>query len=342
MKFFADLHIHSHYSRATSKNLNFEHLSKWAQLKGITVVGTGDIAHPGWLQEMKDKLEPAEEGLFKLKDEFAAAIRSEVPAACQAPVRFMLAGEISSIYKKNEKVRKVHNVIFAPSLGAVEKIQVALEKIGNIRSDGRPILGLDSRDLLEIILDIDPQDYLIPAHIWTPWFSLLGSKSGFDSVAECFDDLTPHIFALETGLSSDPPMNWRISALDGYTLISNSDAHSPQKLAREANLFDTELSYPSIFEALKSGDPANFLGTTEFFPEEGKYHYDGHRKCGVSWEPRTTIEHNMLCTVCGKPVTVGVMHRVETLADRQVGAQSARSQRYQSLIPLPCSRLAPN
>jgi DNA helicase-2/ATP-dependent DNA helicase PcrA len=335
MKFVADLHLHSHYSRATSKNLNFEHLSKWAQLKGVHVVGTGDIAHPGWLQEMKDKLEPAEEGLFRLKDASAKEIESEVPQVCQAPVRFMLAGEISSIYKKNDKVRKVHNVIFAPTLESVEKIQAALEKIGNIRSDGRPILGLDSRDLLEIILDIDEQNYLIPAHIWTPWFSLLGSKSGFDSVEECFEDLTPQIFAMETGLSSDPPMNWRVSALDRYTLVSNSDAHSPQKLAREANLFDTELSYPAIFEALKGGDPNTFLGTVEFFPEEGKYHYDGHRKCEIRWDPKVTLAHHGLCSHCGKPVTVGVMHRVEMLADRTEGDKPARTHPFQSLIPLP-------
>ncbi len=335
MKFVADLHIHSHYSRATSKNLNFDHLSQWAQLKGVHVVGTGDIAHPGWLQEMKDKLEPAEEGLFKLKDEFAQDIQRQVPAACQNTVRFVLAGEISSIYKKNDKVRKIHNVIYAPTLEVVEKIQAALEKIGNIRSDGRPILGLDSRDLLEIILDIDAQNYLIPAHIWTPWFSLLGSKSGFDSVEECFDDLTPHIFALETGLSSDPPMNWRVSALDRYTLVSNSDAHSPQKLAREATVFNTELSYPSIFEALKRDDPNAFLGTLEFFPEEGKYHADGHRKCGIRWDPKTTLEHNGICPECGKAVTVGVLHRVEVLADRAAGEKSARRHTFRSLIPLP-------
>ncbi len=333
MKFFADLHIHSHYSRATSKDLDFEHLNQWAQLKGLQVVGTGDISHPGWLQEMREKLEPAEEGLFRLKESYARAI--PVPEACRGPVRFLLAGEISSIYKKYDKVRKVHNVIFAPSLAAVEKIQAALEKIGNIRSDGRPILGLDSRDLLETILEIDPEVYLIPAHIWTPWFSLLGSKSGFDSVEECFGDLTPHIFALETGLSSDPPMNWRISDLDRYTLVSNSDAHSPPKLAREANLFQTELSYPAIFEALQSGDPARFLGTVEFFPEEGKYHLDGHRKCEIRWEPSTTLKHKGLCSECGKPVTVGVMHRVETLADRPEGGQPARTHPFFSLVPLP-------
>jgi len=237
MKIIADLHIHSRYSRATSKKLDFEHLSQWAQMKGVTLLGTGDISHPAWLEEMRQKLQPAEDGLLKLKDEYARAAQTRVPAASQAAVRFMLAGEISSIYKKNDRVRKVHNVIFAPSLEDVAKIQTALEKIGNIRSDGRPILGLDSRDLLEIILDINPQNHLIPAHIWTPWFSMLGSKSGFDSVEECFDDLTPHIFALETGLSSDPPMNWRVSNLDRYTLVSNSDAHSPPKTGPRSQYF---------------------------------------------------------------------------------------------------------
>ncbi|HEX9652459.1 MAG TPA: UvrD-helicase domain-containing protein, partial [bacterium] len=334
MKFVADLHLHSHYSRATSKNLNLEHLSKWAQLKGVQVVGTGDIAHPGWLAEMQTKLIPAEEGLFCLKEEYAGTMRSEVFKACRGTVRFMLAGEISNIYKKHDKVRKIHHVVFFPSFAAVEKFQARLEKIGNIRSDGRPILGLDSRDLLEIVLETDPQGYLIPAHIWTPWFALLGSMSGFDAVEECFDDLTPHIFALETGLSSDPPMNWRLSALDRYTLVSNSDAHSPQKLAREANIFNTELSYPHIFEALKTGDLVAFGGTIEFFPEEGKYHYDGHRKCRLRWNPKETIQHKGVCQVCGKPVTVGVMHRVEKLADRDFDYQPNNRHPYRSLIAL--------
>ena len=335
MKFVADVHLHSYFSRATSKRLNLEHLHKWAQLKGVHVVGTGDVAHPGWLEEMKNKLEPAEEGLFRLKKEYAKSMEQEVFNACQGPVRFMLAGEISNIYKKNDKVRKIHNVVFLPSFEAVEKLQAALDKIGNIRSDGRPILGLDSRDLLEILLETDPQAYLIPAHIWTPWFALLGSMSGFDSVEECFEDLTPHIFALETGLSSDPPMNWQVSALDRYTLVSNSDAHSPQKLGREANLFDTDLSYPSIFEALKTGDLKAFGGTIEFFPEEGKYHFDGHRKCGIRWHPKSTIEHGGTCSECGKRVTVGVMHRVESLADRQIGTKPPNRHPFTCLIPLP-------
>ena len=335
MKLVADLHIHSHYSRATSKDLTFEHLSKWAQFKGVQVVGTGDIAHPGWLQEIHEKLEPAETGLFRLKPAYAAAVQADVPPACQSQVRFLLAGEISNIYKKGDKTRKVHNVVFAPTLAAVERIQARLEKIGNIRSDGRPILGLDSRDLLEIILEVDERCHLIPAHIWTPWFSMLGSMSGFDSVEECFDDLTPHIFALETGLSSDPPMNWRVSNLDRYTLVSNSDAHSPPKLAREATLFDTELSYDALFAALRTGDPATFKGTIEFFPEEGKYHLDGHRKCGVCWEPPDTLAHENRCIVCGRPVTVGVMHRVEKLADRGEGGRPERVHPFHSLVPLP-------
>lgn len=331
----ADLHLHSHYSRATSSELTFEHLARWAQLKGVHIVGTGDIAHPGWLAEMQAKLEPAEEGLFRLKPEVAQAVQQAVPPSCRGPVRFLLAGEISNIYKQGDRVRKVHNVIFAPSLEAVARIQMALERIGNIRADGRPILGLDSRDLLETILEVNPRCHLIPAHIWTPWFSMLGSMSGFETVEECFDDLTPYIFALETGLSSDPPMNWRVSNLDRYTLVSNSDAHSPQKLAREATLFDIEPAYDALFDALRSGDPASFLGTVEFFPEEGKYHEDGHRKCGVRWNPVTTLAHNGLCSVCGKPVTVGVLHRVEVLSDRPVGGRPDRVAPFTSLIPLP-------
>jgi len=335
MKFLADLHIHSHFSRATSPQLNLPHLHKWAQLKGIDVIGTGDFVHPGWLQELKTQLEPAESGLFRLKEEFARITQSEIPARCRAEVRFMLTVEISSIYKRGGKVRKVHNLIFAPSFSAAEKLQARLEAIGNIRSDGRPILGLDSRDLLEITLESDPLSFLIPAHIWTPWFSALGSKGGFDSIDECFADLTPEIFAVETGLSSDPPMNWRLKQLDRFVLVSNSDAHSPQKLAREANIFDTELSYPAIYRALKEKDDKGLVTTLEFFPEEGKYHYDGHRVCKSRLHPRETLKNNGLCPICGKEVTVGVMARVEALADRDEGEKSARWRPYVNLIPLP-------
>lgn len=335
MQIVADLHIHSHYSRATSKDLTLEHLWKWAQIKGVTVVATGDIAHPGWFAEIQEKLEPAEPGLFRLKAEFAEKTVEEIPPACRSEVRFLLGGEISNIYKRHDKTRKVHNLIFAPDLETVGRIQTRLERIGNIRADGRPILGLDSRDLLELVLEINPRCHFIPAHIWTPWFAMLGSMSGFDSVEECFGDLTPYIFALETGLSSDPPMNWRVSNLDRYTLVSNSDAHSPQKLAREATLFDCELAYDALFAAMKSGDPATFKGTIEFFPEEGKYHVDGHRKCGIRWHPQTTLAHGGICPVCGKEVTVGVLHRVEQLADRPEGGCPARTHPYLSLVPLP-------
>jgi DNA helicase II / ATP-dependent DNA helicase PcrA len=335
MRFVADLHIHSHYSRATSKHLTFEHLARWAQLKGIQVVATGDIAHPGWLGEMRDALIPAEQGLFRLRDDLATAVDAALPPACRGPVRFILGGEISNIYKRDGATRKVHNLVFAPDFAALTRLQARLEKIGNIRADGRPILGLDSRDLLEIMLETGPGCCLIPAHIWTPWFSLLGSKSGFDSVEACYGDLSDHIFAVETGLSSDPPMNWRVSSLDRYALVSNSDAHSPEKLGRETTLFNTDLSYSALFDALRSRNPATFCGTVEFFPEEGKYHYDGHRACGIVWDPPTTLAHGGVCPVCGKGVTVGVMSRVETLADRPLGGQPPVPAPFASLIPLP-------
>ncbi len=334
MEFIADLHIHSFLSRATAKNLNLEHLNLWAQLKGITVVSTGDFTHPQWFSELSQKLEPAESGLFELKPEFAAQTAHMVPSGCKGPVRFMLSVEISSIYKKGGKTRKVHNVVFMPDLESAEKFNQRLGRIGNISSDGRPILGLDSRSLLEIVLETSEDAFLIPAHIWTPWFSVLGSKSGFDSLEECFDDLTRYIFAVETGLSSDPAMNWRVSSLDGLTLVSNSDAHSPANLGREANLFDTELSYFAIRDALKTGDQKHFLGTLEYFAEEGKYHFDGHRKCGMRLSPLETAQNKGLCPVCSRPVTIGVMYRVEELADRKIGAKPKGAHSYTSLLQL--------
>lgn len=333
MRYISDLHIHSYYSRATSKQLNLEHLNKWAQIKGLQVIATGDITHPQWLKELREKLEPEGNGFFQLKPEYKKLTQAEVPHACEAEVRFILSGEISNIYKKNGRVRKNHNVVFFPTLDAVQAFQTTLDRIGNIHSDGRPILGLDARDLLEIVLDTDEQGHLIPAHIWTPWFSVLGSKSGFDNLQDCFEDLTPHIFALETGLSSDPPMNWRLSALDPYTLVSNSDAHSPAKLAREANIVDTDVNYRSLFEAIRTGH--SFLGTIEFFPQEGKYHMDGHRKCSCMMHPSETIKHNHICPVCGKPVTLGVSYRVEELADRPEGFTPPGAKPFYSLIPLP-------
>ncbi len=334
MKFIADLHIHSKFSIATAKNLDLENLYIAAQLKGITVIGTGDFTHPGWFAEIKEKLVEAEPGLFKLKDKIAKICDKEVPALCRSKVRFILSCEISNIYKKNGKVRKNHNLIFIPDLEKAESLNKKLDKIGNIKSDGRPILGLDAKNLLEIMLDTSNRAFFIPAHIWTPWFSIMGSKSGFDSIEECFEDLTPHIFAVETGLSSDPPMNWKVSALDGLTLISNSDAHSPMKLGREANLFNTDLSYFNIRSAIKEGDKKRFLGTFEFFPQEGKYHLDGHRKCNIRFTPKETIKNKGICPVCGKPLTLGVLYRVEELADQPENISPEQKNPFYSIIPL--------
>jgi len=331
MKYIADLHIHSKYSIATSKQLDPEHLDLWARIKGITVVGTGDFTHPKWTAELEEKLVPAEPGLWRLAAEHQ--LTDEIPLmGADRPVRFLLSSEISTIYKRGDKTRKVHHVILAPDFETVEKIQTRLGKIGNITSDGRPILGLDSRDLLEIALEANPEIFFIPAHIWTPWFSALGDKSGFNSIEECYGDLSEHIFAIETGLSSDPAMNWRCSFLDKYTILSNSDAHSPEKLGREGNLLDTDLSYPALREAIRTGD--HFHGTVEFYPEEGKYHHDGHRKCNVSLTPAETEAHGGLCPACGKPVTVGVLNRVWQLADREDGKKRKKRHPFRSLIPL--------
>lgn len=334
MKFIADFHVHSKHSRATAKNSDFEHIYMAAQLKGIHVVGTGDFTHPGWFSEIKEKLVPAEPGLFKLKDSIAKVCDESIHGSCRGDVRFLLVSEISNIYKKNGKTRKNHNLIFLPDLESASAFNTKLDAIGNIYSDGRPILGLDAKHLLDIALTVSDQGFLIPAHIWTPWFSLLGSKSGFDSVRECFEDLTPHVFAVETGLSSDPAMNWRVSDLDRYTMISNSDAHSPMKLGREANLFDTDLEYAAIKKAIETGHPDHFLGTIEFYPEEGKYHLDGHRNCGQRLHPEESMHHNHICPVCGKKLTLGVLYRVEELADRKPGDRPAKTHPYKSIVPL--------
>ena len=328
--YIGDLHIHSRYSRATSKDCTPEHLDLWARKKGIHIVGTGDFTHPAWREELAEKLEPAEDGLYVLKDEYR--IKDEKIPGEMIP-RFVITGEISSIYKKNGKVRKVHSLILLPGLEDAERISAKLEQIGNIHSDGRPILGLDCHDLLEIILELSPQAVYVPAHIWTPHFSLFGAFSGFDTVEECFEDLTPYIHAMETGLSSDPPMNWRVSALDRYQLISNSDAHSPAKLGREANLFDIPLSYDGLSRAIQTGQ--GLYGTIEFFPEEGKYHMDGHRKCNLCLTPSDTLKYNGICPVCGRKITIGVSHRVEELSDREEGYIRENAKLFESLVPLP-------
>jgi DNA helicase-2/ATP-dependent DNA helicase PcrA len=330
MTFIADLHIHSHFSRATSRDLVPELLALWARKKGITVVGTGDCTHPGWMSELQEKLVEAENGLYQLKPDLQKTVQSGIPLSCQGPARFLLSCEISCIYKRGGKTRKVHNLILLPDFETAFRLNERLERVGNVRSDGRPILGLDSRDLLEMVLSVSDRAFFIPAHIWTPWFSLFGSKSGFETIEECFDDLTPHIHALETGLSSDPNMNRCLSPLDDYLLVSNSDAHSPAKLGREANIFDTPLDYDLMVAAM--AHQQGFEGTIEFFPQEGKYHFDGHRKCQVRLHPRETTGYEGICPACGKPLTIGVLHRIHTLSDRDTPQVS---KNFHSLIPLP-------
>ena len=326
--YIADLHIHSRFSRATSKDGDLPHLDWWARRKGIGLVGTGDFTHPAWRAELREQLVPAGEGLYTLREDLRLPDGAPGPAP-----RFVITGEISCIYKRHGKTRKVHNLILLPSLEAADELSARLEAIGNIHSDGRPILGLDSRDLLELTLETCPDAEFIPAHIWTPHFALFGAFSGFDTMEECFGDLTDHIHAVETGLSSDPPMNWRVSALDGLTLVSHSDAHSPSKLGREADLLDTGLTYPELVRAIRTGE--GFRGTVEFFPEEGKYHLDGHRNCGVCLTPAETAALGGVCPVCGKKLTIGVEHRVEALADRPAGFRPETAKPFESLAPLP-------
>ncbi len=336
--FIADVHIHSKFSRATSKNLTPRNLAAWAAVKGIDLLATGDFTHPGWMEIIESQLVAEENGLFRLQDE--RALEQELPwyggTDLSRGTRFILCTEISSIYKKGGKVRKIHNLVFMPGLDAAKRFTTRLAEVGNLASDGRPILGLDARDLLEMVLETDPLAFLIPAHIWTPWFSLFGSKSGFDTVEECFGDLSTEIFALETGLSSDPEMNWLWSALDRFTLVSNSDAHSGEKLGREATIFSGDISYTGLRQALRREDGGTlYQGTLEFYPEEGKYHLDGHRKCKVMLEPRETRRHGGVCPVCAKPLTVGVLNRVFELADRPSPLRPAKHPGYCSLVPLP-------
>ena len=341
MTFHADLHVHSRYSRATSREAALEPYSAWARRKGIAVVGTGDFTHPAWRAELREKLVPSEPGLFRLREDLERAVERHVPDACRAPdgggqagpTRFLLEVEISTIYKRGDRTRKVHHIVCVPDLESADRLAERLARIGNVTSDGRPILGLDSRNLLEIALECGEGCYLIPAHIWTPWFSALGSKSGFDAIDDCYADLASHIFALETGLSSDPAMNWRLAQLDRFRLVSNSDAHSPSKLGRAASVFEGPLDYFAMRRALATGE--GYGGTVEFFPEEGKYHLDGHRKCNTRLTPAETRQNHGRCPVCGKPVTVGVMNRVEELADRPEGIRPAGAAPFRSFVPLP-------
>lgn len=334
MELIVDLHIHSHYSRATSRDMNLETLYRWGKIKGINVIGTGDFTHPQWFTEIQEKLVPAEPGLFKLRDDLASHQDQQLPEILRDNlIRFILTVEISNIYSKKEKVRKLHNVIISPGFEAVSEINARLSQIGNLKADGRPILGLDSKELLRITLETSPDNLFIPAHIWTPWFAMFGSKSGFDTVEDAFEELSPHIVAIETGLSSDPFMNWRLSQLERMTMVSNSDAHSARKLGREANVINSELNYADIIGAIRSGD-ARMVGTIEFFPQEGKYHYDGHRICGISLSPEESKKLDNICPRCGKPLVLGVDHRVNEIADRPESFKPVNHKQVEYIIPL--------
>lgn len=317
MKIIADLHVHSRFSRATSQNMRIPEMARMAKKKGIGIVGSGDFTHPGWMDELYNNLIEAGPGLYEYSG-----------------VRFILTAEVANIYTRKGALRRIHNVIFTPSFEDAEKINKFLARFGSLTADGRPMLGLDSEAMLEGVLSLSPESFVVPAHIWTPWFSLFGSKSGFNTIEDCFGKYTKEIFALETGLSSDPPMNWRLSALDRFTLISNSDAHSPANMGREANLLDIELSYFELKEALRTKDPKRMLATIEFFPQEGKYHYDGHRACNVRLTPKQSAEAKNRCPVCGRPLTLGVENRVEELADRPEGFKPENAIPYHSIIPL--------
>lgn len=316
MGLIVDLHVHSHYSRATSRNCTLEGLYFWGKQKGINIIGTGDFTYPEWLTEVRDKLEPVDGGLFQLKRQIATGIDKTLPQSVRDNlIRFIPSVEIATVYKKGGRVRKIHQLIIMPDFEAVIRLNSRLERIGNLRADGRPILALDSKELLRYSLEADRESLYIPAHIWTPWFGLFGSKSGFDTIAEAYEELTPEIRAIETGLSSDPAMNWRLKQLDGLAITSHSDAHSPQKLGREATIVMADPIYRDVIGAIKTND-SRLIGTIEFFPEEGKYHYDGHRGCGVRFSPEETKAHKGICPVCHKPLVIGVDYRVDALSDR--------------------------
>jgi len=319
MRFIADFHIHSKFSRATSEKTDLENISKWAEIKGVKVIACGDFTHPQWLKNIKEELKPAEPGLFQFKN---------------SETRFLLTTEISCIYSKNGKTRKIHLVVLSPSIEVAEKINLELSKIGNLKSDGRPILGLDAKELVKIVLGVSSDCMVIPAHCMTPWFGLFGSKSGFDSLEECFEEMSSSIYAVETGLSADPSMLWRIPDGRKLAIISNSDAHSPEKIGREANVFNTDLNYFSIVKAIKTKNPKEFLETIEFYPQEGKYYGDGHRACNIYMDSKDSLTYNEICPVCGRPLTVGVMNRIEKLADKPEGFVPENAIPFRSIVPL--------
>lgn len=334
MDLIVDLHIHSRFAYATSKAITIEGIYRWCKIKGINIIGTSDFTHPEWFKELTEYLEPAEQGLYKLKGKYAKKIDKELPQSVRNNlVRFIFAVEISNIYTKKDRVRKMHNLVIMPSLEDASELNSRLAKVGNLKADGRPILGIDSKELLKITLETSPEGMFIPAHIWTPWFSLFGSRSGFDSVEESFEELSSEIKAIETGLSSDPFMNWRLSALSGMTIVSNSDAHSLPKMAREANIMKCQPVYNEIIGALKTNDK-RMIGTIEFYPQEGMYHFDGHRKCGIRFSPEETKKHKGICPKCGLPLVVGVMHRVDEIADKPADFKPEKHKRVEYIIPL--------
>ncbi|MFC4062838.1 endonuclease Q family protein [Planomonospora corallina] len=333
MRFHADLHMHSKYARACSRDSDLEQLAAWARRKGVTLMGTGDFTHPAWYGRLRECLVPAEPGLFRLRDDLERAVTGGLPPGLAAgPLRFMLSVEVAAVYRRGGRTRKIHHLVYVPGFDAAEAFNRAAGRAGDLASDGRPVLAMDSRDLLEVVLGCGDGAHLVPAHVWTPWFGLFGSKSGFDTVEECFGDLTGHVFALETGLSSDPAMNRRVSGLDRYRLVSYSDAHSPPRIGRETTVFETDLDYFAVLRALRTGD--GHAGSVEFFPEGGRYHLDGHRRCKVRLEPHETRELGGVCPVCGRKLTVGVLSRVEDLADRPEDARPEDAAGFRALVPL--------
>jgi DNA helicase II / ATP-dependent DNA helicase PcrA len=332
MPFYADLHLHSRYARATSRNANLVELALWARRKGITVLGTGDFTHPAWFEELETSLEPAEPGLFRLRDELDRAVLERLPPSCRGTLRLLLTVEVSTAFHRDGRARRMHHLLYVPGFEAAAALNDRLGRRGNIAEDGRPTLAMDAGDLLEATLDSGDGAYLVPAHVWTPWVGVLSATAGFDSIEACYGDLARHIFAVETGLSADPPMNWRVSRLDRYRSVSYSDAHAPSRLGREATELATDLDYFAIRRALETGE--GFVGTVELFPEEGRYHLSGHHRCGVRLEPAEARQARLRCPVCGKRLTMGVLQRVEDLADRPAGARPAGAAGCRNLLPL--------
>jgi uncharacterized protein (TIGR00375 family) len=325
MRVIADLHIHGKYSRATSEQMSIPEIARYAKIKGLNLVGTGDFTHPQWLSEIKETLVPDQDSsLFKL-------------ATADSPVRFMLTTEVCTIFYYKGELKKVHHVMFTPTLETASQINERITRFGSLSSDGRPILNVSAPQLVEEVMAVSGENMVFPAHAWTPWFSIFGAFSGFDTVEECYQDMTRHIHALETGLSSDPPMNWRLSKLDRYTLVSNSDCHSfwPWRIGREANVFDLErFGYKDVTGAIAANDPARFKFTIETDPAYGKYHWTGHRNCKVSLSPSEAIKFGNICPVCRRKLTKGVEQRVEELADRPADFKRDNAPGFLRLLPL--------